>query len=43
MQESIYIAASAGIKQARKMEVIANNLANANNTGYKKMHWYLKK
>jgi flagellar basal-body rod protein FlgF len=36
MQESIYIAASAGIKQARKMEVIANNLANANNTGYKK-------
>ena len=36
MHESIYIAASAGIKQARKMEVIANNLANANNTGFKK-------
>jgi len=36
MHESIYIAASAGLKQARKMEVIANNLANANNTGYKK-------
>lgn len=36
MHESIYIAASAGIKQARKMEIIANNLANANNTGFKK-------
>jgi flagellar basal-body rod protein FlgF len=36
MHESIYIAASAGIKQARKMEVIAQNLANVNNTGYKK-------
>jgi flagellar basal-body rod protein FlgF len=36
MHESIYIAASAGIKQARKMEVIAQNLANVTNTGYKK-------
>ncbi|MFT4577652.1 MAG: flagellar basal-body rod protein FlgF [Nitrospinales bacterium] len=36
MHESIYIAASAGLKQARKMEIIAQNLANVNNTGYKK-------
>ncbi len=36
MQESIYIAASAGLKQARKMEMIAQNLANVNNTGYKR-------
>jgi flagellar basal-body rod protein FlgF len=36
MHESIFIAASAGIKQARKMEMIAQNLANVNNTGYKK-------
>ena len=36
MHESIFIAASAGIKQSRKMEMIAQNLANVNNTGYKK-------
>ncbi len=36
MQEGIYIAASAGIKQSKKMEVIANNLANVNTTGYKR-------
>ncbi|GIS84428.1 MAG: hypothetical protein CM1200mP16_07280 [Nitrospina sp.] len=36
MNESIYIAASAGMKQAKKMEMIANNLANVNNTGYKR-------
>lgn len=36
MHESIYIAASAGLKQAKKMEMIAQNLANVNNTGYKK-------
>jgi flagellar basal-body rod protein FlgF len=36
MHEGIYIAASAGIKQGKKMEVIANNLANVNSTGYKK-------
>jgi len=36
MHESIYIAASAGLKQSRKMEMIAQNLANVNNTGYKK-------
>jgi flagellar basal-body rod protein FlgF len=36
MHESIYIAASAGLKQQRKMEMIAQNLANVNNTGYKK-------
>ena len=36
MHEGIYIAASAGLKQGRKMEVIAQNLANVNNTGYKR-------
>jgi len=36
MHESIYIAASAGLKQSRKMEMIAQNLANVNNTGFKK-------
>jgi len=36
MHEGIYIAASAGIKQGKKMEVIANNLANVNSTGYKR-------
>ena len=36
MHEGIYIAASAGIKQSKKMEVIAQNLANVNSTGYKK-------
>jgi flagellar basal-body rod protein FlgF len=36
MHEGIYIAASAGLKQGKKMEVIANNLANVNTTGYKR-------
>lgn len=36
MHEGIYIAASAGIKQGKKMEVIANNLANVNSTGFKR-------
>lgn len=36
MHEGIYIAASAGIKQGKKLEVIANNLANVNNTGFKR-------
>lgn len=36
MHESIYIAASAGLKQSRKMEMIAQNLANVNNSGYKR-------
>ncbi len=36
MHESIYIAASAGLKQSRKMEMIAQNLANVNNTGFKR-------
>jgi flagellar basal-body rod protein FlgF len=36
MHEGIYIAASAGIKQSKKMEVIAQNLANVNSTGYKR-------
>ncbi len=36
MHEGIYIAASAGLKQGKKMEVIANNLANVNSTGYKR-------
>ena len=35
MHEGIFIAASAGIKQSKKMEVIAQNLANVNSTGYK--------
>ena len=36
MHESIYIAASTGLKQSRKMDVIAQNLANVNNSGYKR-------
>ncbi|MBT3509600.1 MAG: flagellar hook-basal body protein [Nitrospina sp.] len=36
MHEGIFIAASAGLKQGKKLEVIANNLANVNNTGFKK-------
>jgi flagellar basal-body rod protein FlgF len=36
MHEGIYIAASAGLKQGKKLEVIAQNLANVNNTGYKR-------
>tara|TARA_B100000686_G_C16659251_1_gene899963 strand:+ start:322 stop:1113 length:792 start_codon:yes stop_codon:yes gene_type:complete len=36
MQEGIYIAASAGLKQAKKLEVIAQNLANVNSTGFKR-------
>jgi flagellar basal-body rod protein FlgF len=36
MHEGIYIAASAGLKQGKKLEIIANNLANINNTGFKK-------
>ncbi len=36
MHEGIYIAASAGLKQGRKLDVIAQNLANVNNTGYKR-------
>ncbi len=36
MHEGIYIAASAGLKQGKKMEVIANNLANVNSTGFKR-------
>ena len=36
MHEGIFIAASAGIKQGRKLDVIAQNIANANNTGYKR-------
>lgn len=36
MHEGIFIAASAGIKQGKKLEVIANNLANVNTTGYKR-------
>ena len=36
MHEGIFIAASAGLKQGRKLEVIAQNLANVNNTGYKR-------
>ncbi|PIR00156.1 MAG: flagellar basal-body rod protein FlgF [Nitrospinae bacterium CG11_big_fil_rev_8_21_14_0_20_45_15] len=36
MQEGIYIAASAGLKQQSKLDIIANNLANLNNTGFKR-------
>lgn len=36
MHEGIFIAASAGLKQGRKLDVIAQNLANVNNTGYKR-------
>jgi len=36
MQEGIYIAASAGLKQQSKLDIIANNLANINTTGFKK-------
>lgn len=36
MQEGIFIAASAGLKQGKKLEVIANNLANVNTTGFKR-------
>lgn len=36
MHEGIFIAASAGLKQGKKLEVIAHNLANVNNTGYKR-------
>ena len=36
IHEGIDIAASAGMKQGKKMEVIAQNLANVNSTGYKK-------
>ena len=36
MHEGIFIAASAGIKQGKKLDVIAQNIANVNNTGYKR-------
>ncbi len=36
MQEGLYIAASAGNKQIRKLDVIANNLANVSTAGFKK-------
>jgi flagellar basal-body rod protein FlgG len=36
MNEGIFIAASGALKQERKMEVVANNLANVNNVGFKK-------
>ncbi|CAI2719692.1 flagellar basal-body rod protein FlgF [Nitrospina watsonii] len=36
MQEGLYIASSAGVKQHRKLEVISNNLANLNTPGFKK-------
>lgn len=36
MQESLYIAASGGMIQQRKMEVLANNLANVSTSGFKK-------
>ncbi len=36
MHEGIYIAASAGLKQQSKLDIIANNLANLNNSGFKR-------
>ncbi len=36
MQEGIYIAASGAFKQERKMQTIANNLANLGNMGFKR-------
>lgn len=36
MNEGIFIAASGGIKQQHKLEVISNNLANLNSPGFKK-------
>ena len=36
MQEGIYIAVSGALRQERKLGVIANNLANLNNVGFKK-------
>ncbi len=36
MIDGIYIAASGGAKQERSLEVISNNLANINTTGFKK-------
>ncbi len=35
MQEGLYIAASGGMIQQRKLEVLANNLANINTNGFK--------
>lgn len=36
MQEGIYIAASGAFKQEKKLDLIANNLANLGNTAYKR-------
>lgn len=36
MIEGLYIAASGAAKQQRKLDIISNNLANLNNSGYKK-------
>ena len=42
MHEGIFIAASAGLKQGKKLEMIAQNLANVNNTGYKRAQLVFK-
>ena len=36
MQEGMFIAASGALRQERKLDVIANNLANMNDMGFKK-------
>ena len=36
MNEGIFVAASGGMKQQRKLEVLSNNLANVNTPGFKK-------
>ena len=35
MHEGLIIAASGGIKQQSKLDILANNLANINNAGFK--------
>ena len=35
MHEGLIIAASGGVKQQLKMDVLANNMANLNNAGFK--------
>ncbi|HOM43152.1 MAG TPA: flagellar basal body protein, partial [Bacillota bacterium] len=36
MIRGLYISASSAITEAKRVDVIANNIANVNTTGYKK-------
>lgn len=36
MDKGTYVAASAGLLQMRKLEVVSNNLANSNTPGFKR-------